>query len=67
MQIFHDDASIAFKLHNFVQVTFYHQCEELCNTFIYLNQYVWHVISKNILLFYILRYYHNMMQVLFSF
>jgi hypothetical protein len=23
---------------------FYHQCEELCNTFIYLNKYVGHVI-----------------------
>ncbi len=38
------DACIAFKLHNFVEVTFYHQCEELCNIFIYLNQYVGHII-----------------------
>jgi hypothetical protein len=30
MQISYDDVDIAFKLHNFVQVTFYHQCEELC-------------------------------------
>jgi hypothetical protein len=30
----HDDAGIAFKFHNFFQVTFSHQCEELCNTFI---------------------------------
>jgi hypothetical protein len=44
MQISHDDAGIAFKLDNFGQVTFYHQCEELCNIFIYLNQYVGHVI-----------------------
>jgi hypothetical protein len=44
LQISHDDASITFKFHNFVQVTFYHQCEELYNTFIYLNQYVGHVI-----------------------
>ncbi len=36
------DTSIAFKLHNFVQVTFYHQCDQLYNTFIYLNQYVQH-------------------------
>jgi hypothetical protein len=43
MQISHDDANIAFKLHNFVQVT-YHQCEKLCNIFIYLNQYVGHII-----------------------
>jgi hypothetical protein len=42
MQISHDDACIAFELHNFVRMTFYHQCEELCNTFIYLNQYVGH-------------------------
>jgi hypothetical protein len=44
MQISHDDEGIAFKLHNFVQVTFNHQCEKLCNIFIYLNQYVRHVI-----------------------
>jgi len=37
--------------------TFYHQCEELCNTLIYLNQYVWYDIVimnkylKKILLF----------------
>jgi hypothetical protein len=67
MQISHDDASIAFKFHNFVQVTFYHHCEKVYNTFIYLNQYVAHVIEhginikKNILLFHGLRYYHNMM------
>jgi hypothetical protein len=36
------DTGIAFKLHNFVQVTFYHQCDQFCNTFIYLNQYVQH-------------------------
>jgi hypothetical protein len=36
------DTSIAFKFHNFVQMTFYHQCDKLCNTFIYLNQYVQH-------------------------
>jgi len=36
------DTSIAFKFHNFVQVTFYHQCDQLCNTFIYWNQYVRH-------------------------
>jgi hypothetical protein len=35
------NTSIAFKLHNFVQVT-YHQCDQFCNTFIYLNQYVGH-------------------------
>jgi hypothetical protein len=23
-------------------MTFYHQCDQLCNTFIYLNQYVLH-------------------------
>jgi hypothetical protein len=34
------DMGIAFKLYNFVQVTFYHQCEQLYNSFIYLNQYV---------------------------
>jgi hypothetical protein len=44
MQISHDDASIAFKLHNFVQMTLYNQREEICNTFIYSNQYVGHVI-----------------------
>jgi hypothetical protein len=44
MQISHDDAGIAFKFHNFVQMTFYYQCEKLCNTFIYLNQCVGHVI-----------------------
>jgi hypothetical protein len=44
MQISYDDVGIAFKLYNFVQMTFYHQCEELCNIFIYLNQYVKHVI-----------------------
>jgi len=63
MQISHDDTCIAFKLHNFVQVTFHHQCEEVCNTFIYLNQYVRH----DILLFHGLNYYYNMMQVLPSF
>jgi hypothetical protein len=31
------DMGIAFKLHHFVQVTFYHQYDQLCNTFIYLN------------------------------
>jgi hypothetical protein len=31
MKISQHDACIAFKLHNFVQLTFYHQCEELCN------------------------------------
>jgi hypothetical protein len=36
------DTSIAFKLYNFVQMTFYHQCDQLCNTFIYFDQYVWH-------------------------
>jgi hypothetical protein len=25
-------------------MTFYHQCEKLCDTFIYLNKYVGHVI-----------------------
>jgi hypothetical protein len=44
MQISHDDVGITFKLYNFVQVTFYHQCENLYNTFIYFNQYVGHVI-----------------------
>jgi hypothetical protein len=37
--IFHGDANIpciTFELYNFVQMTFYHQCEELCNIFIYL-------------------------------
>jgi hypothetical protein len=38
------DMGIAFKLYNFVQVTFYHQYEQLYNTFIYLNQYVGHEI-----------------------
>jgi hypothetical protein len=33
---------IVFRLHNFVQMTFYHQYDQLCNTFIYLNQYVQH-------------------------
>jgi len=32
--------NITFKFYNFIQVTFYHQCEQLCNTSIYLNQYV---------------------------
>jgi hypothetical protein len=36
------DMSIALKLYNFVQMTFYHQCDQFCNTFIYLNQYVQH-------------------------
>jgi hypothetical protein len=36
------DTNIVFKLNNFVQMTFYHQCDQLCNTFIYLNQYVRH-------------------------
>jgi len=36
------DTDIAFKLHNFVQMTFYHQCDQFCNTFNYLNQYVQH-------------------------
>jgi hypothetical protein len=47
MQISQDDVSIAFKFHNFVQIV----CslmwamekvfkKELCNTLIYLNQYV---------------------------
>jgi hypothetical protein len=35
-------ASIAFIFHNFVQVTFYRECDQFYNTFIYLNQYVWH-------------------------
>jgi hypothetical protein len=26
--------------------TFKHQCEELCNTFISMNQYVWHHIMN---------------------
>ncbi len=29
---YQNDTSIAFKLHNFVQMTFYHQCDQLCNT-----------------------------------
>ncbi len=68
------DTNIAFKLHNFVQLTFYHQCDQLCNTFIYLNQYVQHDILNmeyinilNVLLFHGLGYYHKMMQVLLSF
>jgi hypothetical protein len=36
------DMGIAFNLHNFVQVIFYHQCDQLCNNSIYLNQYVRH-------------------------
>jgi hypothetical protein len=46
------DMGIAFKLHNFVQVTLYHQCDQLCNTLIYLNQYVRHDIL-NMKLFYL--------------
>ncbi len=38
MQVLHLNSIALFKW------TFYHQCEELCNTFIYLNQYVGHVI-----------------------
>jgi len=34
MQISQYDAGIAFKLHNFVQVTLYHKCEQLCNALI---------------------------------
>ncbi len=37
MQVLHLNSITLFK-------SFYHQCEELCNTFIYLNQYVGHVI-----------------------
>jgi hypothetical protein len=44
MQISHDDVSIVFKLYNFVQMTFYHQCEKLYNTITYLNEYVRYVI-----------------------
>jgi hypothetical protein len=37
------NAGIAFTLLNFVHLNpFYHQCDQLCNTFIYLNQYVRH-------------------------
>ncbi len=37
------NVGIAFKLFNFVQLNpFYHQCDQLCNTFIYLNQYAGH-------------------------
>jgi hypothetical protein len=68
------DTNIAFKFHNFVQMTLYHQCDQFCNTFIYLNQYVGHDILNmdfiyflNVLLFHGLGYYHNMMRVLFSF
>ncbi len=68
------DIAIAFKIHNFIQLTFYHQCDQLCNTFIYLNQYVQHDILNmkyinilNVLLFHGLGYDHNMMQILFSF
>jgi hypothetical protein len=42
MQVLHLNFIILFKW------LFYHQCEELCNTFIYLNQYVGHVILRNI-------------------
>ncbi len=41
MQVSQDDVGITFKLHNFVQVL--HSTinvEKLCNTLIYLNQYV---------------------------
>jgi len=37
MQVLHLNSTTLFK-------SFYNQCEELCNTFIYLNQYVGHVI-----------------------
>jgi hypothetical protein len=56
---------ISFKLHNFVQVTFYHQCEELYKYPHLLNQcLVWyneHGISifKKIILFSGLQYYHK--------
>jgi hypothetical protein len=60
------DTNIVFKLNNFVQMTFYHQCDQLCNTFIYLNQYIRHDILNmdyflNVFLFHGLGYYHNMM------
>jgi hypothetical protein len=68
------DVGITFKLLNFVQLNpFYHQCDQLFNTFTYLNQYVGHdilnmeQIFKNIILFHGLGYYRNMMQVLRSF
>jgi hypothetical protein len=47
----HYNIVIIFELYNFVQMTFYHQCDQLCDTFIYLNQYVWHDIL-NMELFY---------------
>jgi len=34
------DTCIAFKLHNFFQVTFYHQCDQLCNTPPIFKKYV---------------------------
>jgi hypothetical protein len=60
MQVLHLYSITLFKS------TFYHQCEELCNIFIYLNQYyIEHGINilKNILSFHGLRYYCNMMQI----
>jgi hypothetical protein len=39
---YQNNTGIAFKLNDFVEVTLYHQCDQLCNTFIYLNQYVGH-------------------------
>ncbi len=61
------DMGVAFKLYNFVQMAFYHRCDQLCNTFVYLNQYIRHDILNmehfflNALLFHGLGYYHNMM------
>jgi hypothetical protein len=37
------DVGITFKLLNFAKLNpLYHQCDQFCNVFIYLNQYVGH-------------------------
>ncbi len=34
------DTCIAFELHNFFQLAFYHQCDQLCNTLPSFKKYV---------------------------
>jgi hypothetical protein len=39
--MFHGECKYLNMMH-VLHLNFYHQCEQLCNAFIYLNKYVWH-------------------------
>jgi hypothetical protein len=39
--MFHGEWKYLNMMH-VLHLNLYHQCEQLCNTLIYLNKYVWH-------------------------